>query len=145
MRLAGILLTCTVLHGGAYAADDTMQRLGKATEQYAKCLDNAFGAFANEEEGQAAARRLSGAMLRNIRTIVAEERKGSNPNIRRWVEILGEEAFIGYLFKSFSDVSEEYRTERRTLEARNNFIWRRTDQQLWSKYGCDAIYSQLPR
>jgi hypothetical protein len=134
-----------MLCSAAQAADGASDRLGKATEQYAKCLDNALGNFATETEAQAAARRISAAMLRNIRSIVAQERTKPNSTITFWLETLGEEAFVGYLFKSFSDVSEEYRTERQGLEKQNNFDWRRTHQQLWSKYGCDAIHSQLSR
>jgi hypothetical protein len=143
--LPTILLASAMLFGAAQAADGASDRLGRATEQYAKCLDNALGNFAKESDAQAAARRISAAMLRNIRSIVAQERTKPNPTTSFWLETLGEEAFVGYLFKSFSDVSEEYRAERQGLQNQNNFDWRRTHQQLWSKYGCDAIHSQLAR
>ena len=139
------LLVSALLCGAAQAKDGASDRLGKSTEQYAKCLDNALGNFAKEAEAQAAARRISAEMLRNIRLIVTQERTKPNPTTTFWLETLGEEALVGYLFKSFSDVSEEYRAERQGLEKRNNFDWRRTQQQLWNKYGCDAIYSQIAR
>jgi hypothetical protein len=134
-----------MLCSGAQAANEASDRLGRATEQYARCLDNALGSFAKESEAQAAARLISAAMLRNIRSIVAQERTKPNQGIAFWLETMGEEAFVGYLFKSFSDVSEEYRAERQVLERQNNFDWRLTHQQLWKKYGCDAIHSQLAR
>jgi hypothetical protein len=140
-----VLLVSATLCGAAQAADGASDRLGKVTEQYAKCLDNTLGNFAKEAEAQAAARRFSAAMLRNVRSIVAQERTKPNPTTMFWLETLGEEAFVGYLFKSFSDVSEEYRAERQVLEKHNKFDWRRTHQQLWSKYGCDAIHFQLAR
>ena len=139
------LLASAMLFGGAQAADEASDRLGRATEQYARCLDNVLGNFPKESEAQAAARRISAAMLRNIRSIVAQERTKSDQGITFWLETMGEEAFVGYLFKSFSDVSEEYRVERQGLQKQNNFDWRQTHQQLWKKYGCDAIHSQLAR
>lgn len=123
-------------------AGDT-ERLAIATEQYARCLDAAVGNFATDEEAKSAARRLSTAMLKNIRVMVAEERKKPGTNASFWIEMLGEEAFVGYLFKSFSDVSDEYRRERQVLKEKNKFDWRVTNQQLWSRGGCEAIHSQL--
>jgi hypothetical protein len=139
--LLTLALTCSIAH----ASDSQAERLSNATEQFAKCLDNTLGNFTKEEDAQVATRRISAAMLHSIRALVLEERKKPESEAHFWIETLGQEAFVGYLFKSFSDVSEDYKAERQSLKVKNKFDWRRTQQQLWSKYGCDAIYSQLPR
>ncbi len=144
MRPNLALLLALVLSCPPVWANDT-ERLSQATEQYSRCLDNVLGGFPTDKDAQAAARRISAEMLKNIRAMVALERKSSSTTTKFWLEILGEEAFIGYLFRSYSDGTERYRKEKQALKELNNFDWRITERKLWSENGCDAIHTQLAR
>lgn len=143
--IAATLVAFLVAASSAQGADSESERSSRAIQQYARCLDSAVGNFRTDAETQLAANKLAKAMLLNIRSLISLERSKPNAETKFLIDALGEEGFVGYMFRAFEGGNKEYRSERQTLMARNKSDWRLTHQQLWSTYGCDAILSELSR
>ena len=120
------------------------EALGRITEQYGRCADVAFGNFETNKKAQDAFGHLFKAMVKNISSIIEIEKAQGDERITLFFDIMGKEVFTGYLLRAFADVNETFRKEKKSLMEENNWNWERTHQQLWSKYGCDAIYKGLP-
>jgi len=59
--------------------------------------------------------------------------------------MVGKDIFTGYMLRAIADGNDAYKKEKASLQETNNWDWKRTNKQLWSKYGCDAIYKNLSK
>lgn len=121
------------------------EELGRITEQYGRCVDVVSGNFDSKKKSQDAGSRFFRAMIQNISSMIEIERKQGHESTVLFLNMVGKEVFTGYLLRGFSEVSETYQKEKNSLLEANNWDWKRTDQQLWRKYGCDAVYKGLPK
>ena len=121
------------------------EHLGRITEQYGRCADVVMGNFDTDKKAQDAARLFFKAMIKNISSMIEIEKRQGHESTLLFIDIMGKDIFTGYLLRAFADVNEAYQKEKKSLQETNNWDWKRTDKQLWSKYGCDAIYKGLSK
>jgi hypothetical protein len=144
--LAKIIFTLILfLPSISFSETKETEDLALITEQYGRCADVALGNFDTEKKAQDAGILFFRAMIKNISSMIEiEKRQGKEFNVLL-LNALGKEVFTGFLLKSFADVNETYQKEKKSLQEANKWDWKRTNQQLWRKHGCDAIYKGLPK
>lgn len=133
------------LPGISFSETKETERLGRITEQHGRCADVVLGNFYADKEAQDATGLFFKAMTKNISSIIEIEKRQGHESTLFFIDIMGKDIFTGYLLRAFADVNEAYQNEKKSLQETNNWDWKRTHKQLWSKYGCDAIYKGLSK
>lgn len=146
-HLAKVIFALVVfLPSNSYSSETKeTERLRRVTEQYGRCADATQGGFGTDKEIQDAAGLFLKAMVKNIRSMNEIELSQGNEGIIPFINLLGKDIATGYLLKAIADGGNAYQQEKRSLAETNNWDWKRTYKQLWSKYGCDAIYKGLSK
>ncbi|MBR9868275.1 MAG: hypothetical protein GYB20_13505 [Oceanospirillales bacterium] len=129
----------------AQAETEQTEKLASITKDYAKCADVAVGNFTSDKQAQDSIRAFYKAMILNIKKLIALESEPENEAIDYFEEIMGREAFVGFLLKGYSDVDLQYQDEKKSLKEKYDFDWQRVHKVLWVKQGCNAIYSSLQK
>ena len=144
-HLAKIIFTLVlILPSISFSETKETENLGRITQQYGRCADVALGNFDTDKKAQDAIGRFFKAMIKNISSIIEIEKRQGHESTVLSLDIMGKDILTGYLLRAFADVNETYQQEKKSLQETNNWDWERTHQQLWRKYGCDAIYKGLP-
>ncbi len=145
-QLARIIVTLVLfLPGISFSETKETEDLARITEQYGRCADVVLGNFDTDKKAQDAVGLFYKAMIKNINSMIEIEKKQGHESIILLLNIMGKDVLSGYLLRAFADDKEAYRKEKKSLEETNNWDWKHTHQQLWSKYGCDAVYKGLPK
>lgn len=118
-------------------------KIAARTTDYARCLDVALGNFDSDEKAHEAMKVFNAAMIEDIRAMIALELEAKNESVTFMHDMMGTEILVGYFLKSFSDVDQNYQSEKKRINESNNWDWRRTDSELWNAHGCNAIYKSL--
>ena len=145
-HLAQVICALAVLLPSvSFSETKETESLGRITEQYGRCADVALGNFDTDKKAQDAGSLFFKAMIKNIRSMIEIEQSQGHENTLLFINMVGKDIFTGYLLRAFADGNEAYKKEKESLQETNNWDWTRTHKQLWSKYGCDAIYKGLSK
>lgn len=140
-----LMLALSFISGITFAETKETERLATITKDYAKCADVALGNFPSDEEAQKAIKTFYKAMIVNVEKIVAVESESENETTAFFLEVMGKNVFIGYLLKGFSEVDDQYKTEKKQLKEQFNYDWRQVNETLWKDKGCNAIHLSLSK
>ncbi len=119
--------------------------MASITTDYAKCTDVALANFETDEKTQKAVEVFYSAMIKNIRRIIDLEEKEGSEKVTFSIDLMGKEVLVGYLLKSFTEVSTKYQSDKKAMKENNEWDWRQTNKELWSRHGCNTIYNSLKK
>ena len=119
------------------------ERLASITKDYARCADVALANFPSDKEAQKAVKAFYSEMIKNIQAMVELEQKVGDENIEVTIELMGKEILTGYMLKGFTEVDSIYQSEKKELNKKYDWDWRRVHKELWAKQGCNAIYNSI--
>lgn len=80
-----------------------------------------------------------------MRTITDGELRAGHENTVYGVGLMGKDVFIGFMLRAITDGAEQFKAELKSQLKANNGDENLTNQQLWKKFGCNAIYNGLPK
>ena len=142
LAFAIIMSACS---SASLAETEETEKLASITKDYARCADVAFANFPSDKEAQKAVKAFYSAMIKNIQAMVDLEQKAGDENIEVTIELMGKEILTGYMLKGFTEVDSTYQSEKKELNKQYDWDWKRVHKELWSKQGCNAIYSNILR
>lgn len=140
-----LMLALSFISGITFAETKETERLATITKDHAKCADVALGNFPSDEEAQEAIKTFYKAMIVNVEKIVALESESKSETTAFFLDVMGKKVFIGYLLKGFSEVDDQYKTEKKQLKKQFNYDWRQVNEKLWKDKGCNAIHASLSK
>lgn len=131
------------LSSESYADTLDTERLSDISKSYARCAQAAIGNFKSDEESQKAMKVFYRAMITNAYMMIDLGKESNSESFQFLNEVMRREMLAGYFLRSFFEKDPKDETKLRDLLITYKLDIGLVNKQLWSDWGCSAIYEGL--